>query len=89
MLVRRFVIGDDRIFDLLRILALNLHRDCEPDQTVSRLDRVPVSPISFSVLHVAIQNELIDGIDQIKIPAPRYVIRLNDSYGFVHGPNLL
>src|SRR6266849_3141154 len=79
MLVRPFVIGDDRIIDLLRILTLNLYRDRKPDQTVSRFNAVPVSPVSFSVLHVVIQNEFIDRIYQIEIPSPRDVVRTEQS----------
>ena len=52
----------------------------KPFNPLRSFDLVSVAPITPSVLHVIIENKLINGSNQVKVPFPRNIIRLKDGY---------
>ena len=75
---------DQRVPDALVVLALDLYGHGEPLCPLGRLDEVPVSPVPSGVLHVVIQDELIDMGDEVEVAFPRNVIGLQDGNA-LHG----
>src|SRR5882672_11250806 len=66
------------ILDALMILAFDFHRNREPFRAIAGLDPVSVAPVATSVLNVVIQNELVDGFDEVEVALPGNIVRLND-----------
>ena len=55
----------------------------EPLRPVSGLDFVPVSPVVLRVLNVVVKYKQVNRPDEIEVPHPGNVVRLNNAY--THG----
>lgn len=51
--------------------------DGQPSESVGRLDPISVAPVILCVLDVVVQDELVGPIDEIKVPLPWNVVRLD------------
>src|SRR5207249_10607823 len=49
-------------------------------ETIGRLDDVSISPVSFGVLNIVEQDELLHRIDEVEVAFPRNVIGLDDRH---------
>jgi hypothetical protein len=76
---------DQRIFNFLVILTLNLNRNRQPLYAVRGLDLVSVAPVAPGVLHVVVEDKLIYEGDHVEIALPRDVVGLKDG-DFFHIP---
>src|SRR5262249_18413055 len=73
-------IADDRVPDpLIEVPPPDAHRYSQPRQTMRRLDPIAIPPVPSRVAHVIKKDELIYHVDEVEIPFPRNVIRLNDG----------
>src|SRR5947208_12501329 len=71
--------------DFLEILALHFDRNRQPERPVGGLDEIAISPVPDRVLHVIVEDELVDGINQVEVTPPWDVIGLDDGDSFGHG----
>ena len=72
-------IADFDVTDQLEVLPGHLHRPRQPLGAVRGLDAVSISPVTLRVLDVIVQDEDVDARNEIEIPLPRDVVRLNDG----------
>src|SRR5512146_2434719 len=80
-------IGNPYLRNRLIQMVPPAHRNRHPrNPPVRSLDPVPVPPISRGVLHLIVQNELVNRMDDVKISLPRDVIALEDRNPLTHGP---
>src|SRR5262245_7766392 len=61
-------------------LPFGIDRNGKPGKPRWRLDSIPVSPVPPRVLHIIKQDELVNAVDQIEVPLPGDVVRLDDGY---------
>src|SRR5579883_940737 len=68
-----------RLVNPLVVLPLHLDRNREPYRAVRGFDFVPVPPVPTGVLNVVRQNEFIRPVDEVEVPLPGDVVRLEDG----------
>jgi hypothetical protein len=68
--------------DALSISSLRFDGDCKPLSSRWCLDQIAVPPISTGELDIIEQYKFVNRRDQVKIPFPWDVIRLNDGNPF-------
>src|ERR1700694_3912147 len=56
-----------------------MDRNRQPLQSRRGLDAIPVAPIALGVLQVVVKDEQVDVVNEVKIAAPRYIVRLDDA----------
>ena len=66
--------ANSRVLDSLIELAFDFHGDGEPDGSAGRLDQVAIAPVSSCVLHVVIQDELVNEVDEVEVALPGDVV---------------
>lgn len=63
-------------------------RDGQPCETILRIDPVAIAPIVLRILHFIVVNEEIGVTNEVEIPLPWDVIRLN-HYNSLQGSPFL
>ena len=82
VLARPSMVGNgDRVYRL-EVLPFRVHRDGQPVQRPVEHDLVAVAPVAARELDVVEDHELVDRGDDVEVPLPRDVVRLEDGDGF-------
>ena len=71
------------LFNLLKIFIFALHGNGYPLRATGSFDLIPVPPVSSGVLNIVEKNELVNARNDIEIPFPGDITRLNNSRSFV------
>lgn len=71
-------IADPRLIDSLQILPFHFHRDRQPLETARAFHFIAIPPVAPGILHIIIQHENVDAVDQVEVALPGNVIGLKD-----------